>query len=102
LERYYPDYLLGNPLATTWASSALIRRTLMNNCLFEFSWLAIKDAVEDTIRKRNAGAVKTKKFLCIMAASRIGLFRLFSLRFVRIINNSIKYCNVILVQVTTS
>ena len=33
--------------------------------------------MENTIRKRNADAVKTAKFLCIMAASGIGLFRLF-------------------------
>jgi len=45
------------------------------------SWLAIKYGMENTIRKRNADAVKTTKFLCIMAASGIGLFRLFSLRF---------------------
>ena len=49
--------------------------------LFEFSWLAIKDEVKNTIRKRNADAVKTTKFLCIMAASGIGLFRLFFFRF---------------------
>jgi hypothetical protein len=41
--------------------------------LFESSGLAIKDEVENTIRKRIADAVKTAKFLCIMAASIIGL-----------------------------
>src|SRR3989304_8435868 len=54
---------------------------LLNDDLFEFSWLAIKDGMENTIRKRNTDAIKTTKFLCIMAASGIGLFRLFSLRF---------------------
>ena len=48
---------------------------------FASSWLAIKDGVKNTIRKRNADAVKTTKFLCIMAASGIGLFRLFFFRF---------------------
>ena len=48
---------------------------------FESSWLAINDGMENTIRKRNTDAVKTTKFLCSMAASVIGLFRLFSLRF---------------------
>jgi hypothetical protein len=67
--------------------------------LFEFSWLAIKDGMENTIRKRNTDAVKTTKFLCIMAASGIGLFRLFSIDLMRSIKHSITYYNVILVQV---
>ncbi len=37
--------------------------------LFEFSWLAIKDEAENTIRKRNTDAVKTTQFLCVMVAS---------------------------------
>ena len=54
---------------------------LLNDGLFEFSWLAIKDGMENTIRKRNTDAVKATQFLCIMAASGIGLFRLFFFRF---------------------
>jgi hypothetical protein len=44
----------------------------LNDCLFEFSWLAINDGMENTIRKRIADTVKTTQFLCIMAASGIG------------------------------
>ncbi|MBZ0192867.1 MAG: hypothetical protein K8F34_14420, partial [Candidatus Kuenenia stuttgartiensis] len=44
---------------------------LLNDCLFEFSWLAINDGMENTIRKRIADTVKTTQFLCIMAASGI-------------------------------
>jgi len=53
----------------------------LNDGLFEFSWLAIKDGAKNTIRKRNDDAVKTAKVFCIMIASVTGLFRLFSLRF---------------------
>ncbi len=62
--------------------------------LFEFSWLAIKDGMGNTIGKRNADAVKTTKFLCIMAASILGLFRLFSIDLMRSIKHSKNYCNI--------
>jgi len=48
---------------------------------FESSWLTIKNVVKNTIKKRNDDAVKTTNFFCIMIASKIGLFRLFSFRF---------------------
>ncbi|OHC05692.1 MAG: hypothetical protein A3J92_00860 [Planctomycetes bacterium RIFOXYC2_FULL_41_27] len=48
---------------------------------FASSWLAIKDEAKNTLRKRNADAVKTAKLFCIMIASVTGLFRLFYLRF---------------------
>ena len=55
--------------------------TFITGSWFESSWLAIKDGMENTIRKRNADAVKTTQFLCIITTSGIGLFRLFSFRF---------------------
>ena len=64
--------------------------------LFEFSIACYQDEVKNTIRKRNADAVKTAtKFLCIMAASLLSLFRLFSIDLMRSIKHSITYYNVI-------
>ena len=95
-----PSLIFGSPVEVGdkfWIVDCGIE--LLNDGLFEFSWLAIKDGMENTVRKRNADAVKTTKFLCIMAASILGLFRLFSIDLMRSIKHSITYYNVILVQV---